>query len=417
MNDTADTTFAPVIRSLLETDLYKFTMWQTLLHAFPANDAEYRFVCRNTPAFPLSELSDAVNRELDHLCTLRFSEEELAYLGGLRFMKSDFIDFLRIFRFQRRFIEARPGEGADAGQLVIVAKGPQVHVMAFEIFVLAIVNELYFRRLCAGREGAVLAEGRARLAAKTIRLRDYAAAVPATLGDAAYPFEFFDFGLRRRFSGDWHDEVVATLKREIPSVFKGTSNVELARRHGLIPIGTMAHEYLQTYQAVGVQLRLSQKAALEGWVQEYRGDLGIALTDVIGMDAFLADFDLYFAKLFDGLRHDSGDPVVWGEKALAHYAALRIDPFTKRLVFSDGLNCDEAFRLHTHFAQRVPVGFGIGTNLSNDLGPKPLNIVMKLVRCNGQSVAKLSDAPGKTLCDDQTFLDYLRQVFKVKQVG
>ncbi|WP_431100063.1 nicotinate phosphoribosyltransferase [Roseateles noduli] len=408
---------APVIRSLLETDLYKFTMWQTLLHAFPANDAEYRFVCRNTPVFPLSELSDAVNRELDHLCTLSFSDEELAYLGGLRFMKSDFIDFLRIFRFQRRFIDARPGEGAEAGQLVIVAKGPQVHVMAFEIFVLAIVNELYFRRLCAGREEEVLAEGRARLAAKTVRLRDYAAAVPGTLGDDAYPFEFFDFGLRRRFSGDWHDEVVSTLKREIPSVFKGTSNVELARRHGLIPIGTMAHEYLQTYQAVGVQLRLSQKAALEGWVQEFRGDLGIALTDVIGMDAFLADFDLYFAKLFDGLRHDSGDPVLWGEKALAHYAKLRIDARTKRLVFSDGLNCDEAFRLHTHFARRVPVGFGIGTHLSNDLGPKPLNIVMKLVRCNGQSVAKLSDAPGKTLCDDQTFLDYLRQVFKVKQVG
>src|SRR6185436_1287979 len=165
------------------------------------------------PAFPLGELSDAVNRELDHLCTLSFREEELAYLGGLRFMKSDFIDFLRIFRFQRRFIAARPGEGAEAGQLVIVAKGPQVHVMAFEIFVLAIVNELYFRRLCAGREAEVLAEGRARLAAKTVRLREYAAAVPGTLGatgEDPYPFEFFDFGLRRRFSGDWHDEVVAT---------------------------------------------------------------------------------------------------------------------------------------------------------------------------------------------------------------
>ena len=408
MNDT------PVIRSLLETDLYKFTMWQTLLHAFPANDAEYRFVCRNTPAFPLSELCEAVNRELDHLCTLGFSDAELAYLGGLRFMKPDFIDFLRIFRFQRRFIEARPGEGAEAGQLVIVAKGPQVHVMGFEIFVLAIVNELYFRRLCGADRTAVLAEGRARLAAKIGRLREYAATVPRTLGAQAYPFEFFDFGLRRRFSGDWHDEVVATLKREIPEVFKGTSNVALARRHGLIPIGTMAHEYLQTYQAVGVQLRLSQRAALEGWVQEYRGDLGIALTDVIGMDAFLGDFDLYFAKLFDGLRHDSGDPVVWGEKALAHYAALRIDPRAKRLVFSDGLDCDEAFRLHGHFAARVPVGFGIGTHLSNDLGPKPLNIVMKLVRCNGQSVAKLSDAPGKTLCDDETFLNYLRQVFHVK---
>ncbi len=408
MNDT------PVIRSLLETDLYKFTMWQTLLHAFPANDAEYRFVCRNTPAFPLSELCEAVNRELDHLCTLGFSDEELAYLGGLRFMKPDFIDFLRIFRFQRRFIDARPGEGAEAGQLVIVAKGPQVHVMGFEIFVLAIVNELYFRRLCGGDRAAVLAEGRARLATKIGRLREYAANVPRAMGAQAYPFEFFDFGLRRRFSGGWQDEVVATLKREIPEVFKGTSNVELARRHGLIPIGTMAHEYLQTYQAVGVQLRLSQRAALEGWVQEYRGDLGIALTDVIGMDAFLGDFDLYFAKLFDGLRHDSGDPVVWGEKALAHYAALRIDARAKRLVFSDGLDCDEAFRLHAHFAARVPVGFGIGTHLSNDLGPKPLNIVMKLVRCNGQSVAKLSDAPGKTLCDDETFLNYLRQVFRVK---
>ncbi|MGB0128080.1 MAG: nicotinate phosphoribosyltransferase, partial [Rhodocyclaceae bacterium] len=146
-------------------------------------------------------------------------------------------------------------------------------------------------------------------------------------------------------------------------------------------------------------------------VQEYRGDLGIALTDVVGMDAFLADFDLYFAKLFDGLRHDSGDPVAWGEKALAHYAKLRIDPHTKRLVFSDGLDLDTAFDLYGHFADRVMTGFGIGTHLTNDMGIPALNIVMKLVACNGQPVAKLSDAPGKTLCDDQTFLAYLRQVF------
>jgi nicotinate phosphoribosyltransferase len=148
----------------------------------------------------------------------------------------------------------------------------------------------------------------------------------------------FDFGLRRRFSGDWQREVVDTFRREIPRYFKGTSNVLLARDLGLVPIGTMAHEYLQSFQALGVRLRDFQKAALEGWVQEYRGDLGIALTDVVGMDAFLADFDLYFAKLFDGLRHDSGDPVVWGEKALAHYERLRIDAHTKRLVFSDGLD-------------------------------------------------------------------------------
>jgi nicotinate phosphoribosyltransferase len=191
--------------------------------------------------------------------------------------------------------------------------------------------------------------------------------------------------------------------------------VHLARTLGLVPIGTMAHEYLQAYQSFGVRLRDFQKAALEDWVQEYRGDLGVALTDVVGMDAFLADFDLYFAKLFDGLRHDSGDPIVWGEKALGHYQKLRIDAHTKRLVFSDGLDLPTAFAIHRHFADRTQLGFGIGTNLSNDVGLRPLNIVMKLTQCNGQPVAKLSDSPGKTLCKDETFLAYLRQVFNVKE--
>jgi nicotinate phosphoribosyltransferase len=233
-----------------------------------------------------------------------------------------------------------------------------------------------------------------------------------------HPFELFDFGLRRRYSGAWQREVVQTFATQTPQWFKGTSNVLLARDLNLVPIGTMAHEYLQTYQALGVRLRDFQKAALEDWVQEYRGDLGIALTDTVGMDAFLADFDLYFAKLFDGLRHDSGDPVAWGEKALAHYTRLRIDAHTKRLVFSDGLDLERALMLYRHFGDRTQLGFGIGTNLTNDMGDapemRPLNIVMKLVRANGQPVAKLSDTPGKTLCDDETYLAYLRQVFNVK---
>ena len=392
----------PVIQSLLETDLYKFTMWQTLLHRHPETQAEYSFVCRNEAAYPLAELAEEVNAQLDHLCSLAFCDDELAYLGGLRFIKSDFVDFLRIFRFQRRFIEV----ATEGPVLRIVARGPQVHVMGFEIFVLAIVNELYFRRFDAE---PALAEGRLRLQKKIARLREF-----GNRPGKANPFEFFDFGVRRRFSGQWHREVVGTLAREVPEFFKGTSNVLFARDMGLVPIGTMAHEYLQTYQALGVRLRDSQKAALEDWVQEYRGDLGTALTDVVGMDAFLADFDLYFAKLFDGLRHDSGDPFVWGEKALAHYAKLRIDPRGKRLVFSDSLDVERAIALYEHFADRTQLGFGIGTNLSNDVGLKPLNIVMKLTRANGQPVAKLSDSPGKTLCEDQTFLAYLRQVFGLK---
>ena len=389
----------PVINSLLENDLYKFTMWQALLHSHPNTQTQYAFVCRNQPAYPLADLKPDVERELDHLCSLAFSEDELNYLRSLRYIKSDFVDFLAVFRFQRKFISVT----TVGDTLHIVATGPQVHVMGFEIHVLAIVNELYFRRFA---NAEVLQEGRRRLDEKILLLRDF-----EREPKRRNPFEFFDFGLRRRFSAAWHEEVVASLQREVPQFFKGTSNVYLAKKYKLVPIGTMAHEYLQSYQSFGVRLRDFQKAALEDWVQEYRGDLGTALTDVVGMDAFLADFDLYFAKLFDGLRHDSGDPIVWGEKALAHYAKLRIDAHTKRLVFSDGLDLQTAFSLYRHFADRVLTGFGIGTNLSNDTGIKALNIVMKIVSCNGQAVAKLSDSPGKTLCKDETFLAYLRQVF------
>ncbi|KFI08118.1 nicotinate phosphoribosyltransferase [Massilia sp. BSC265] len=389
----------PIVRSLLETDLYKFTMWQALLHSHPDAIGEYEFLCRDQPAYPLAELKDEVEHELDHLCSMMFQDHEVAYLRGLRFIKSDFADLLTLFRFQRKFIRVE----TDGPHLRIRATGPLVHVMGFEIFVLYIVNELYFRRF---DQQAAIAEARVRLQQKIDELRAFEKEAPR-----ATPFEFFDFGVRRRFSGDWHDEVVATMARELPQFFKGTSNVYLAHKYNLVPIGTMAHEYLQAYQAFGVRLRDFQKAALEDWVQEYRGDLGTALTDVVGMDAFLRDFDLYFAKLFDGLRHDSGDPVEWGEKALAHYARLRIDARTKRLVFSDALTVPKALGLYRHFADRTMLGFGIGTKLTNDTPYQALNIVMKLTHCNGQPVAKLSDTPGKSMCTDETFLAYLRQVF------
>jgi nicotinate phosphoribosyltransferase len=393
-------TNSPIVRSLLENDLYKFTMWQALLHSHPGAVAEYSFVCRNKTVYPLAELREAVEAELDHLCTLSFSQEELDYLRGLRFLKGDFVDFLSVFHFQRRFIKV----STQGEQLVIKASGPVAHVMGFEIFVLYIVNELYFRRLPGGEEILTVARDRLKEKIRLIQVRGQGWA-------ASHPFMFFDFGLRRRYSGAWHEEVLRTFAREVPGAFRGTSNVFLAKKLGLLPIGTMAHEYLQAYQAFGFRLRDFQNAALEGWVQEFRGDLGIALTDVVGMDAFLADFDLYFAKLFDGLRHDSGDPIEWGEKAIAHYQKLHIDPRNKRLVFSDGLNIPRALELHDHFSERIPTSFGIGTDLTNDTEHKALNIVMKIVSCGGQPVAKLSDSPGKTLCEDQTFLAYLRQVF------
>jgi nicotinate phosphoribosyltransferase len=391
---------SPIITSLLDTDLYKFTMWQAFLHRHPNTQSEYAFVCRNTTAFPLTELIDDIEREIAHLCQLRFQEDELTYLRSLPFIQSDFVDFLHLFQFQRRFLEIR----CEGATLIIHAKGPQIHVMGFEIPVLAIVNELYFRRF---DQAACLAEGRRRLDAKIELLQQFQHE-PAL----RHPFEFFDFGTRRRYSGEWQREVVSRFATDAKPWCKGSSNVMLAKQLGITPVGTMAHEYLQSYQACGVHLRQFQKAALDDWAQEYRGMLAIALTDVVGMDAFLADFDLYFAKIYDGLRHDSGDPTIWGEKALAHYAKLGIDAQNKRLIFSDGLDFHLAHQLYRHFAGRIMTGFGIGTHLTNDVGVKALNIVMKLISCNGQPVAKLSDSPGKTLCQDQVFLAYLAQIFQ-----
>jgi len=402
--------YAPIITSLLDNDLYKFTMLQAMLHQFPQTHGVYRFRCRNNKdaAYPLADIQKDLEQQLDSLCELRFLPDELEYLRSLRFIRSDFVDYLELFKLKRRFITVSTD---DKGRLFIDIEGPMIQAMFFEVFVLAIVNELYFNALS---NDSVIEEGQRRLDAKVALLHQYADA-QTQYGQETPPFIVADFGTRRRFSRRWQAHVVETLHKAEPKIVGGTSNVYLAKQLGMTPIGTMAHEFMQAFQALDVRLRDSQKAALEAWVHEYRGDLGIALTDVVGMDAFLRDFDLYFAKLFDGLRHDSGDPYIWGDKAIAHYEKLKIDPKTKILTFSDGLDLEKAWELHQYFKGRIRTSFGIGTNLTNDMGITPINIVLKLVECNGQPVAKLSDSPGKTMINNDTYLAYLRQVFEVDE--
>jgi nicotinate phosphoribosyltransferase len=402
--------YAPIITSLLDNDLYKFTMLQAMLHQFPQTHGVYRFRCRNNKdaAYPLADIQKDLEQQLDSLCELRFLPDELEYLRSLRFIRSDFVDYLELFKLKRRFITVSTD---DKGRLFIDIEGPMIQAMFFEVFVLAIVNELYFDALS---NDSLIEEGQRRLDAKVALLHQYAEK-QTQYGQDTPPFIVADFGTRRRFSRRWQAHVVETLHKAEPKIVGGTSNVYLAKQLGMTPIGTMAHEFMQAFQALDVRLRDSQKAALEAWVHEYRGDLGIALTDVVGMDAFLRDFDLYFAKLFDGLRHDSGDPYIWGDKAIAHYEKLKIDPKTKILTFSDGLDLEKAWELHQYFKGRIRTSFGIGTNLTNDMGITPINIVLKLVECNGQPVAKLSDSPGKTMINNDTYLAYLRQVFEVDE--
>ena len=386
-----------LIQSLLDTDLYKFTMMQVVLHHFPGAQVEYQFKCR-TPGIDLASHVDVIRAEVSDLGKLRFSDAELAYLRGWRFMKSDFVDFLALFQFNEKYIriEPKPDKGID-----ITIRGPWLHTIMYEIPVLAIVSETYFRRTQPNPD---LAEGRRRLQAKIDLVRTV---------ESADDLKISDFGTRRRFSLAWQDEIIGTLKREIPQYFAGTSNVLLAMKHGVTPLGTMAHEYMQACQALGPRLRDAQVFAFDKWAQEYRGDLGIALSDTYGMNAFLRDFDMYFCKLFDGARHDSGDPFEWGEKLIAHYQKNRVDPRTKTLIFSDQLNFPLAIEISRRFRGRARISFGIGTNLTNDLGYDAINIVLKMTECNGQPVAKLSDAPGKTISKDEGYLAYVRQVYGI----
>jgi nicotinate phosphoribosyltransferase len=385
-----------IIRSLLDTDLYKFTMMQVVLHHFPGAQVEYRFTCR-TPGVNLAPCLDEIGAGILDLCRLRFRDAELAYLRGLRFMKSDFVDFLGLFQFNQKYIHLAPG--GVAGEIDITIRGPWLHTILYEIPVLAIVSEVYFRRT---QPGADLAEGRRRLAQKIALVRKV---------EPALEFRISDFGTRRRFALGWHEEVIQTLKSEVPQHFAGTSNVLLAMQHNVTPLGTLAHEYMQACQALGPRLRDAQVFAMDKWAQEYRGDLGIALSDTYGTDAFLRDFDMYFCKLFDGARHDSGDPFAWGEKMIAHYLQNRVDPRNKTLIFSDQLSVPLAIEIARRFHGRVRTAFGIGTNLTNDVGFEPINIVIKMIECNGQPVAKVSDAPGKTVSTDAGYLAYLRQVY------
>ncbi len=313
-----------IITSLLDTDLYKFTMMQAVLHQFPGAQVEYRFKCR-TPGVLLAPHADEIREELSSLCALRFSESELAYLRGLRFIKSDFVDFLGLFRLNEKCLNVA---ALPSGEIEIAIRGPWLHTILFEIPVLAIVNEVYFRNTQPVPD---FPEGRKRLEQKVALL----------LGVGLQDLKIADYGTRRRFSKIWQEEVLrvlaACLGTSSNGQLAGSSNVFYSMKLGLTPLGTMAHEYLPACQALGPRLRDSQVFGFEMWAKEYRVDLGIALSDVYGLNAFLRDFDMYFCKLFDGARHDSGDPFDWGERMLAHYAKNRVDPKTKTLIFSDGL--------------------------------------------------------------------------------
>ncbi len=392
----------PIVRSPTDDDMYKLSMGQAIYHAYPSADTEWALRVRSQD--DLTPYINEIREAVDQLQELESSQDMLRHLRGIPYISTDYIDYLEDFRLKPRFVKL----GEKDGQLEIRARGPWVGVSPFEVKILAIVSEIRNRHVYPDLS---LEQVRESLYKKFDWLK-----ANATTEELA-AFKVADFGTRRRISYLAQEEVVRTMMRDFPGEFVGTSNIQLAREFNIRAVGTQAHEWFQAHQQLGPRLVDSQKAALDGWIKEYRGDPGLTLADCINQDAFLRDFDSYYAKLFDGCRHDSGDPLVWGDRMIAHYESLRIDPQTKTLIFSDGLNLgDKALRILRHFRGRINVSFGIGTDLTNGVeGVKPLSIVMKMVNCQGQPVAKISDAPGKSQCESPEFLSYLKQVFQVKE--
>ncbi|WP_294610235.1 nicotinate phosphoribosyltransferase [uncultured Gilliamella sp.] len=392
-----------IITSILDTDAYKLHMQQAVYHHYPDATVVAEFRCRSDDL--LGQYVDEIKHQVKLMESLALSEDEFNYLSQMSFFKSDYLNWLKNWRFNSELLTIENQEGL----LVIRIAGLWLDVILWEVPLLAVISEIVHK----DRSPNIgVPEALAHLKDKLATFNQKTADLDMS------GFNLMDFGTRRRYSFAVQEAVVSYLQTNFKN-FHSTSNYLLAYRLGLTPVGTQAHEWFQAHQRLSPNLEDCQKNALQVWLDEYPHDLGVALTDCITMDAFLRDFDVYFASHYQGLRHDSGDPIEWGEKAINHYQQLDIDPKTKLLVFSDSLNFDKAIRIYRHFNHRVQLSFGVGGFLACDIpstnvNTKALNIVLKLTECNNQSVAKLSDSPGKTISQDLDFIDELKRTFSVK---
>lgn len=387
-----------IINSLLETDLYKFSMGQAIYHHFPGYETTWSFKCRNEDVHFTDEMVEEIKHQIKLYCDLRFKEEELEYLSSIQWFKKSYVDFLRLWH--PRFEDFTFGTDSDCG-LTIETNGTWLNTSMYEIPTLAIVNEVYFRMKYDYDK--LLLSFKERLEDKVNKL------VSGEYNIGA----FSEFGIRRRLSAEAQELAIKELMKAKykDSTFVGTSNVYLAKKLNTKPVGTMAHEWIM---CVGQGNHKHNPAysnwyALDAWVKEYGVLNGTALTDTITTDCFLRDFKLTYATLFSGVRHDSGSPFEWGDKMIAHYESLGIDPKSKTLLFSDSLDFKKADEINSYFKDKVRVAFGIGTYIANDTDVDALNIVMKTTACNGMDVAKISDVAGKGMCKNPDYVHYLRR--------
>ena len=396
-----------IINSLLETDLYKFSMGQAIYHQYPSYKTRWTFKCRNTDVKFTKEMVEEIKEQIHTYCSLRFNKEELKYLAKIEWLHEDYIEHLQIWK--PRFEDFEISTDSPCG-LFLEANGTWLNTSMYEIPVLAIINEVYFRM--AYNYDELFEQYKRKLKEKT-----------QWLIDGTYNIGVFsEFGLRRRLSAEAQDLAVKTLcennKNFKDSKCLGTSNVYLAMKYNVVPVGTMAHEFVMCVGQGNPMYNpaYSNKLAMKSWTDEYGVLNGTYLTDTIGDEVCHRDMEYTYSILFGGVRHDSGDPYKWGEEWIKHYQSYynkyhdeRVNPKNKTLLFSDSLDFPRASALYSHFKDRIKVGFGIGTYIANDTDVEALNIVMKVSECNGRPVAKLSNADSKTMCKDDAYIEYIHK--------
>jgi nicotinate phosphoribosyltransferase len=387
-----------IITSILDLDLYKLSMLQAFHNQYPTATGRWEFKCRNTDV-KLGFLKDQVREQLDMMKGLHLDlKDKIKLEAKAPFLSYEFLSwFNRDFRLNPDLVTVSEKDG----DLVIIAEGFLVDINIFEVFILSIVNELYFEDQMEDLDYGTIEEvGMMRLDEKIEMLKEFPNLV------------FAEFGTRRRFSKEWQDKVVGRLAKECPNAI-GTSNVLLALKHDLKAIGTVAHEFSMAHLGLVDRIDQAQSRALHVWRQEYGDQLGIALSDTFTTDAFLRDFDFSVARAYDGVRHDSGDAIEFGHKMINHYKSIGIDPRRKSIIFSDGLTTEKAIKIWKEFAGLINISFGIGTHFSNDVGLDTLNIVMKLLVCNDIPCVKISDEPGKAM-GDPDMIEKVKRAYRVR---
>ena len=369
-----------VLTSLLDNDFYKFTMQCGVVQLFPKTKARYTFINRGKHEFP-EGFDKALRAAVDAMADLKLTKDEKAFLvKNCPYLSPLYLDFLEGYRYDPSEVHITQ-EGSD---LKVTVEGHWYRTILWEVPLLSIISELYYQLMnaTAWTDAQVIANTRE----KELLYKE--------LGVV-----FAEFGTRRRHSYHVHDIVMRTLLEGYGSTFMGSSNVHFAMKYKVKPIGTHAHEWFM-FHAAEYSYKMANALSLEHWVDVYRGDLGVALSDTYTTDVFFKQFDKKFSKLFDGVRHDSGDPIVFAEKTIAHYKKMGIDPLSKYIIFSDGLNPKKVQAITEACKGKIGISFGIGTDLTNDVGLRPMNIVMKLTEVltsddEWVSTVKLSDEPNK----------------------